>query len=306
MTLRYLQFSFLAILLLTAHGAHGAVAGGKTTVTVTCTKNAIDKYSNLPESAKQVPFINNEIPPEINSRCLTSLMILKNALILGGINPHLAFIETPNVRREEDDLVKGHAAVSTHLFNKNAIDLAKVKDKIYISDPVLEDGDYEKGIFCLPGNHKVLNSRTIDELKVAGIPLIGIHWTNDNETLQNMGFENIVKGPTMESLFRMLKAGRADWIPLGFHNSKDLSVRRADITLVPVKGIKISLRESRHYIISKVHPDGEKIFQALQKGIKIMRKQGMIKKMLTQGGYHCKATRNWKVLNDKRLITAKE
>ncbi len=303
MFLRYIQFSLLAIFLLTTQGVHPAVADGKMVVAVVCTNNAIKKYTNLPDSAKEVPFVNNKIPPEITTRCVTSLMILKNALVLGGINPQLTFMETPNARREEDELVKGYAAISTHLFNESAIDLAKFNDKIYISDPVLEDGDYEKGIFCLPGNYDVLNAHTIEDLKKAGIPLIGIHWNNDNEALQSMGIKEIAKGPTMESLFRMLKAGRADWVPLGFHNSKDLSVTRAGITLVPVKGIKISLRESRHYIVSKVHPDGEKIFQALQKGIKIMREQGMIKKMLTQGGYHCNATRNWKVLNDKSLLT---
>ncbi|NDV27282.1 hypothetical protein [Desulfovibrio sp. JC010] len=269
------------------------------------TKNAITKYGNLPESARTVPLSDKQLPPEIRTRCIASLMILKNALILGGIDPQLNFLETPNVRREEDELIKGYAVVSSHLFNKSAIDHPKYKDKIYISDPVLEDGQFEKGIFCLPGNHKVLNSRSLDDLKKAGKPLVGIHWSNESDTLAGLGIKEMEKGPTMDCIFRMINAGRADWVPLGFHNSKDLSVQRDGITLVPVKGIKIALTESRHFIVSKGHPDGKRIFEALQKGIKIMRENGLITQLLTQGGFHCRATKDWKIINSENVIAIK-
>ncbi|NDV23486.1 hypothetical protein [Desulfovibrio sp. JC022] len=271
-------------------------------VAVATTKNAIKKYDNLPESAKTVPLCNKNLPSEIKSRCIASLMILKNALKLGGINAQLNFLETPNVRREEDEIVKGYAVISSHLFSKSTIDQPKYKDKIYVSDPVIKDGEFEKGIFCLPGNHKIRNVRTIEELRKAGKPLIGIHWTNECEILNELGIKKIEKGPTTDSLFRMIKAGRADWIPFGFHNSKDLSVKRSGITLVPVKGLKFTLNESRHFLVSKDHPDGEKIFKALQEGIKQMRSKGLIKKLLTQGGYYCKTTRDWKILNSKEAL----
>ncbi|ACS79833.1 conserved hypothetical protein [Maridesulfovibrio salexigens DSM 2638] len=271
-------------------------------VAVATTKNAVEKYDNLPDSAKSVPLSERQLPPEIKTRCIASLMILKNALKLGGVNAQLNFIQTPNVRREEDELIKGNAIVSSHLFNLSSIEHLKYKDKIYVSDPVIKDGEFEKGIFCLPGNHKVLNVRTVEDLKKAGKPLIGIHWSNECQTLKDLGIKEIEKGPTMDCLFRMIKAGRADWIPLGFHNSKDLSVTRNGITLVPVEGIKFSLTESRHFIVSKQHPDGEKIFEALQMGIKQMRQNGLIKKLLTQGGFYCKATKDWKILNSKSFL----
>ncbi|WP_415717355.1 hypothetical protein [Maridesulfovibrio sp.] len=306
MKTRYLIFLILAFLGLTILGIHPAKAEESLIISVAATKNAIKKYVSLPDSAKKVPIKTKQIPAEIETRCQASIMLMKNALMLGGINPQITFLATPNSRREREEVIKGYAVISAHLFNESAIMRPEFSDKIYISDPVLEDGYYEKGIFCLPCNHRVLNARNLNELKSAGLPLIGIHWHNDDTTLTEMGIEQIAKGPTTDSLFRMIKAGRADWIPLGFHNSKDLSVSQAGITLVPVKGIKISLRESRHYIVSKNHPAGAKVFQALQKGIKIMRKQGMIKKLLANGGFHCPITKKWKVLNSKKYIATKE
>ena len=291
-----------AAFLLAVTYAFPAQAAEKMLVAVATTKSAIEKYDNLPESAKTVPLSDQKLPPEIKTRCIASLMILKNALKLGGIDAQLNFIQAPNVRREEDGLLKGYAVVSSHLFNLSSIGQPKYKDKIYVSDPVINDGEFEKGVFCLPSNHKVMNVRTIEELKKAGKPLIGIHWANECQTLNSMGIEAIEKGPTIDCLFRMIKAGRADWIPLGFHNSKDLSVTRSGITLVPVKGIKFSLTESRHFIVSKEHADGEKIFAALQKGIKIMREKGVIKKLLTQGGFYCRATKGWTILNNDSLL----
>ncbi|TIH19925.1 hypothetical protein D0S45_00895 [Marinifilum sp. JC120] len=271
-------------------------------VAVATTQSAVEKYDNLPESARKVPFSNKKLPPEIKTRCIASLMILKNALILGGIDAQFNFLKTPNVKREEDELLKGYAVVSAHLFNKGASAQSKYRNKIYVSGPVIKDGEFEKGIFYLPGNHKIKSARTIDDLKKAGKPLIGIHWSNECSTLNELGFKDIQKGPTMDCLFRMIKAGRADWIPLGFHNSKDLSISRSGITLVPVKGIKFSLTESRHFLVSKTHPDGEKIYDALQKGIKTMRKNGLIKKLLTQGGFYCKTTEDWKILNSDEFL----
>ncbi|WP_321404076.1 hypothetical protein [Maridesulfovibrio sp.] len=234
-------------------------------------------------------------------------MLLKNAFKLGGIDAQLNFSATPNTRREENELVKGYAAIGAHLFTKSTFEQPEYKDKIFISDPVIEDGQFEKGIFCLPGNHKVLNVRNIEDLKKAGKPLVGIHWVNECRTLKDLGIneDEIEKAPTLDCIFKMIKVGRADWVPLGFHNAaKDLSVSNNGITLVPVKGIKIPLKESRHFIVSKTHPDGEKVFQALQKGIKIMRKNGLSAKLLTQGGFYCPATQNWKTLYSKTTIVS--
>lgn len=298
MNIKRLPTIFIVALILAAN-PFSALAAEKMTIAVATTENAVKKYGCLPESAKIIPFASKKLPPEIRTRCVASLMILKNALKLGGIDAQITFLKTPNVKREEDELLKGYAVISSHLFNKSSIDHPKYKDKIYISDPVIKDGEFEKGIFCLSGNHKLENVRTIEDLKNAGRPLIGIHWSKECQFLNDLGIQKIVKGPTMDCLFRMIKAGRADWIPLGFHNSKDLSISRSGITLVPVKGIKFALTESRHFIVSREHPDGKKIFDALQKGIRIMRRNGSIKKLLTQGGFYCRATRDWIVLNNK-------
>ncbi len=271
----------------------------KLIITVAATQNSIKEYKALPDTAKKVPYTLNNIPDEINTRCVVGLIIIKNALMLGGIDAKYKFAHMPNVRRETDEVAKGNAVIGSHLLGKRILDAPKYKSKMYLSSEVTSHGEFQKGVYCLPDNKKMMAVKNLDDLRKAGKALIQIHWDNEYEVLTRMGIKKIEKGPTSCSLFKMLKAGRADWIPMGFRNPPDMSIIRNGIKIVPVPGIKICLVESRHFLISQRHPHGKLIYDALEKGLAVMRKQGTLKKLLKQGGYTCPAARNWTVLNAK-------
>jgi len=43
--------------------------------------------------------------------------------------------------------------------------------------------------------------------------------------------------------------------------------------VVAIEGVKIALNDSRHFVVSRKHPYGQKTFIALQKGLKILHQQ---------------------------------
>jgi len=57
------------------------------------------------------------------------------------------------------------------------------------------------------------------------------------------------------------------------------------IHLVPVKNVAIILKDSRHFVISKLHPKGEDAYIAMNKGLKILREQGAITKAYKEAGF---------------------
>jgi hypothetical protein len=70
-----------------------------------------------------------------------------------------------------------------------------------------------------------------------------------------------------------------------FTSSPNQSFVKDKINLVPVKHVAILLKDSRHFVISKAHPQGESAFIALNKGLKILRAKGMISKAYTEAGF---------------------
>lgn len=91
----------------------------------------------------------------------------------------------------------------------------------------------------------------------------------------------------------MLEGNRADF---GLYNSSIID--KAD-TLLPdslgiVEGLTIGMNSSRHFMVSKIHPDGEKIFHAIEKGIIILHQKGTIQKALRESGVLNKKALGWK------------
>jgi hypothetical protein len=76
-----------------------------------------------------------------------------------------------------------------------------------------------------------------------------------------------------------------------FNSTPDKSFTMGKIHLVPVEGIAVVLKDSRHFVISKLHPEGAEAFQAINKGLKILREKGTISKAYEQAGFFIDKTK---------------
>ena len=54
-------------------------------------------------------------------------------------------------------------------------------------------------------------------------------------------------------------------------------------------------------IRSKNHPDGKRVFEALNKGIRIMRESGEIEKFYRQAGFINASVKDWAIANSSMM-----
>ncbi|WP_339617389.1 hypothetical protein [uncultured Gilvimarinus sp.] len=157
-------------------------------------------------------------------------------------------------------------------------------ERVYVSDNLLNSGEYAKGIYApkekLPG--------LLDEIKANGFKnLTGVTdktWFYDVQALDCLQSKRYY-GVTYHTMFKMVDAERADFTLMHFSSLPDQSHTVSDITLNPLPGYKISFDDSLNFFVSKSHPDGQRVFAALQKGLAILRKQGVITQAYQAAGF---------------------
>jgi ABC-type amino acid transport substrate-binding protein len=165
----------------------------------------------------------------------------------------------------------------------------------FISDPVVARGEFEEGFFVKPDDVAIKKVKTLDELRKYRA-VSNENWIHDWMALKDMKID-AVSSPTQEQIFKMIYARHADFTMQNFTTAKDLGIEVGGIYLVPIPGIKIAFMESRHFVISKKAPDAEKLYKALQSGLKKMRSNGTIKRALVESGFLNLRVKNWKKLN---------
>ncbi|WP_031483410.1 hypothetical protein [Maridesulfovibrio frigidus] len=239
------------------------------------------------------------------NRVVSEMIIIMRALKEGGLDAKIEYLSVPNARRETLEVSNGHAVICSQQFNKATLQEDNFSETLLITDAITRLGEFEKGIYHLPDNHAFLNATNTREIKSFGTAIIGLHWNNDERVLSKMKVNKIIHAPTYKSMFSMLKVGRGEWIPLEFPNTSDLSITAYGVKVVPVHGVKFSLLESRHFLVSKNHHHGQKVFDALQIGIKKLRKEGYIRKVLEQSGFFSTKTKSWRLLNEDQITNYK-
>ena len=86
-------------------------------------------------------------------------------------------------------------------------------------------------------------------------------------------------------MVRMVDIQWIDFILMPFNSTPDQSFVMNKVHLVPVKNIGVVLKDSRHFVISKKHPEGKEAYIAINKGLKILRQHGAIVKAYQQAGF---------------------
>ncbi|GLQ32001.1 hypothetical protein [Litoribrevibacter albus] len=169
-------------------------------------------------------------------------------------------------------------------------------ESVYKSAPFIRKGEFEKGIYTTADSD--LHKGTCDLAILQKLaPLTENSWGTDIEVLNHMQFKTIHTASRYNLLFKMLNKKRADFILLEFSSeSTTLAHRDPSGDLYPVEGIKVVFPFSRHFMVSKKHSHGQRIYNALQKGLKILRKNGTIEKALYQSKLKLERVKDWKVI----------
>jgi hypothetical protein len=215
-------------------------------------------------------------------RDVVDMIIAQQALKLGGFKHRFSYASGKVNFRNTKLLQNGKLLISFDSYwRRDALPLSK---KVYISDEVIRNGEYIAGIYTSPKNAKTLSIKELSDLE--GLTAVSTpRWRTDWHTLEQLPLKQLTREDSWLSMVRMVDIHWIDFIMMPFNSTPDQSFTMGKIHLVPVKNIGVVLKDSRHFVISKLHPKGEEAFIAINKGLKILRERGAIVKAYTQAGF---------------------
>ncbi|WP_320172444.1 hypothetical protein [Maridesulfovibrio sp.] len=247
-------------------------------------------YLSLVKEKGGDPLKITDFKSTFATRPALALLILNQALHAGGMDAEIRFVQFPNLTRCIAEVKRGKIPLLATDMWEDDFDYS-----VYKTEPFIGRGDFEKGIYTHKDSPLLKAKPDMNEL-LQLVPLTEMSWTIDIMTLKKMGFPKIETAPRYELLLKMMGKKRADFTLLEFAREPDMLHAINGHKLYPVKGIKVLFPNSRHFMVSKTHPDGKAIYEALERGLKILRQKGIIQKALYQAGLKDERVRNWKVI----------
>ncbi|OCQ20634.1 hypothetical protein A7985_16530 [Pseudoalteromonas luteoviolacea] len=241
-----------------------------------------DVYVNFTAlTAGRSPLAVNDFSTQFVRRDVIDMILLHKALLLGGFDKPFKYRPGNINFRDTNLLEQGKQLLSfdTYWYEE----ALNKKDKLFISDPVVRKGEFYAGLFYAKGNTRMQKLSSIDDLQ-ALTAVSSSRWLIDWQTLSDMPLKRLVNETTWAAQAQMVNKQWVDFmlIPLMPHMGNDYQL--AGINLVSHPYWVVLLDSSRHFVVSKLHPDGERAFMALQRGLKKLRLQGKIVDAYRQAG----------------------
>lgn len=232
-------------------------------------------------------------------RDVVEVVLLQQALARAGSDYELTFQVESDYNATLDALVKGSAIASA--TSAWLSDLTPIWNDIFITTAVIDRGQFEAGFYTTPTNTRALNARDDDALR----SLRGIssrHWEIDWETLNAFGAEQLTHAQSWGQMVDSVLAGEQDYLLAPFQQTRDLSLRLAEGTLIPIPGVKIGLAGTRHFAVSRAHPASRDFNTALHLGLMRLKKDGTLRRAYEDAGFINRDVADWRPVNTDRLL----
>lgn len=250
----------------------------------------ITAYNNfLKEKNKSVLEIDN-LESDYSNRNIACMVIIMQALNKGGYPAKLLTVDAPNYGREIAMTKEGQ----TVIMHQDAWDTS-FDDSVYKSSEIIPKGKFVKGLYVSESDKKMFKVRNLEDLRKF-TSVSNPAWDIDWKTLEKIGLKQLHKVSKKEFMMNQVLFRGVDFTIQEFANTNDLSYQLDKGKLIPIPGIKIALDGSRHFMISKKHINGKKVFEALEKGLNLLRQEGIIDKFLTEAGFYREEVTDWKTI----------
>jgi hypothetical protein len=215
-------------------------------------------------------------------RDVVDMIIAQQALKIGGFEHAFEYVPGKLNFRNTKLLEEGELLISFDSYWRS--DANKLDNDVYISQALINNGEYIAGIYTTPKNTAVLAINSLEDLSQF-TAVSSPKWATDWKTLKTLPLKDLIREDEWLSQARMVNLGWIDFMLMAFHSTKDQSFTMEKIYLVPVKNIGIELKDSRHYVISKKHPLGLEAIKAINIGLNILRKEQRITNAYQQSGF---------------------
>lgn len=218
--------------------------------------------------------------------------ILQKSLTVGGLAANVQVVRSPNSERSRMLVSNGLADIKSDWdFNIDG------NPSVLKSAPFLRRGKVEKGIYV--SRDTFARSSDTPITNVHQMRAVSIrNWRLDWEVLEKLAPRSLTSAATIEQIYALINAGRADFTLLEFSaNGPDMVRNYRDIRLFPMPGVKVILPASQHFMISRDIPDVQKVIAALNTGIEKLHTNGFIYQCLVNSGVINEQVKDWTVLN---------
>ncbi|PUA26771.1 MAG: hypothetical protein B0W54_23865 [Cellvibrio sp. 79] len=235
-------------------------------------------------------------------RDVIEIVLLQQALHLGGFSGKVVLRPENSYLRILKLLTDGQIAISGALMWRD--DIKPYSEFLFKTRALVNEGEFIAGLYTRQDNNRALNATTrekVSQLSAAS----NDHWKPDIEALKSVGISRIYYSTYWVQIVRMVVAGRADVTLAPFQSNPGMKVQVDNLELVPIPGVKVALPGSRHWPVSKKHPQSREIFSALEKGIAILEQKNIIQRAYEECGFFHEGVKNWKLLNPPKVIPAK-
>jgi|JI7StandDraft_1071085.scaffolds.fasta_scaffold00107_4 hypothetical protein len=215
-------------------------------------------------------------------RDVADMVLLQQALALGGFTKKFYYQPGKFNFRNTKLLETGDSLLSFDTYWLS--DAKALSGKVFVSEPVVRRGEYLAGIYSSPENTAVFSIKTLTDLRqFSGVSTP--KWRTDWDTMTALPLKELVREDEWLSQARMVHMRWVDFMLMPFFHDKDGIYQLEQLRLKVVPGVAILLNDSRHFVISKTHPDGRYANEALNKGLRILRENGRIEQLYKQAGF---------------------
>ncbi|MCV2359837.1 transporter substrate-binding domain-containing protein [Paucibacter sp. TC2R-5] len=222
-------------------------------------------------------------------RDVVEVALFFQALHRGGWRAPLKFQDMPSVERLLRELGSGKVVSSSTSYWSE--DISGAEASVQLSQAVIGDGEFEAGFYTVESNSRAMSAKSLKDLQGLSA-LSNQSWLVDWRNLKRLGIR-AQHVTNWELMPKMVAAGRADFLLAPFQATPDLSLQVGTVRLQPIPGLKLGMQGTRHYLISKIHPDGANLQAALNTGLQQLRQQGVIRKAYMQSGFFNPRVSDW-------------
>ncbi len=225
-------------------------------------------------------------------RDVVEFILIQQALLLGGADIQFNFIYGNYDARNLKLLNEGLLLLSFDSLWLSATE--QYKDNLYISEPLIRKGEYYAGVFTSEQNVANYNAKT---LSLSDMTIVSSKdWHVDWVTLQSLKPKKLVHESDWIVMAKMVSRGWIDGMLAPFKKQHNFSYIGPDYKIFAIPNVKVALNDSRHFVVSKKHPLGQQTFEALQRGLKILRDRGLIEKAYREAGFLNDDVKDWRTI----------
>lgn len=252
-------------------------------VRVAAAPEAIAAYHRLlsaSQPATDVPYAGT--PPEG-----VQLLLLRQALLLGGDRRRLVPVAAPTYRRMLALVADGHADLGGAVAWANDIDADA--SRLQASSALAGNGAIAVGIYAVrPEIAERIRHGQWHDISAVGNRDHDADWM----ALQKLGLANVYDADSWPAMVRMVGAGRADFLLAPLPVGRDAAIRLDQVVLEPVPGACLPLDGSLHYVLSRSLA-GNLLRERLERGLAELRRTRVLPRawietgLVLPEGQHC-------------------